>query len=474
MKYLGCVLIALLTNPLWADDRFPNVILLLADDLGYGELGCQGNADIPTPHIDELAKNGVRFTAGYVTGPNCSPSRAGLLTGRTPTRFGYEFNPIGERNELPGYGLPASEVTLAEALHDLGYTTGIIGKWHLGGSAPYHPFRHGFDEFFGFTHEGHYYVPPPWIGVTSLLRRKVLPNLTQGIWSGKNGLNYSNHMGHDEPDYDANNPIIRGGQPVHEPAYLTDALTREATGFIQRHSDKPFFLYVAYNAVHSPMQAKDESLRKFMHIDSLQRRIFAAMLSGLDDSVGQIMNQLHTSEIERNTMVFFLSDNGGPTRELSSSNLPLRGEKGQMYEGAIRVPFLLQWPGKVPAGQVYDSAVSSMDIFATALAAAGSKAPNQVEGVDLLPYVKGEKNGRPHETLYWRQGARAALRHQDWKLVRMKGSSTPEMQRWELYDLANDLAESSDLSATHSETRDQLIQLWESIDHEMQEALFPQ
>ncbi len=328
-KVMGCVGLTLIASPLWGGDRAPNVIILLADDLGYGELGCQGNTDIPTPHIDSLAQNGVRFTTGYVTGPNCSPSRAGLLTGRTPTRFGYEFNPIGERNELPGYGLPASERTLAEALHDMGYTTGIIGKWHLGGTAPYHPFRHGFDEFFGFTHEGHYYVPPPWRGVTSLLRRKALPDLSQGIWSGKNGLNFTTHMGHNEPDYDANNPIIRGGQPVNETAYLTNALTREATDFIDRHSDKPFFLYLAYNAVHSPMQGTDEAIRRFAHIEDLQRRIFAAMLASMDDSVGQVINQLRNSRIEDNTLVFFLSDNGGPTRELSSSNVPLRVKRGK-------------------------------------------------------------------------------------------------------------------------------------------------
>lgn len=473
-KLMGCVGLTLILSPLWAGDRVPNVIVLLADDLGYGELGCQGNPDIPTPHIDSLATNGVRFTAGYMTAPNCSPSRAGLLTGRTPTRFGYEFNPTGERNEMPGYGLPASERTLAEALHDLGYTTGIIGKWHLGGTAPYHPFRHGFDEFFGFTHEGHYYVPPPWRGVTSLLRRKALPGLAQGTWSGKNGLNYTNHMGHNEPDYDANNPIIRGGQPVIETAYLTDALTREATDFIDRHSDKPFFLYLAYNAVHSPMQATDESMRKFAHIDNLQRRIFAAMLSSMDDSVGQVMNQLHKSGIEDNTLVFFLSDNGGPTRELSSSNLPLRGEKGQMYEGAIRVPFLLQWPRKIPAGRVYASVVSSMDIFATAMAAAGSHAPKEVEGVNLVPYVTGENSGIPHETLYWRQGTRAALRHRDWKLVRMNKSSTSDTHGWELYDLSRDLSETSNLAMRRAETLASMIQRWEAIDQQMRAALFPQ
>jgi arylsulfatase A-like enzyme len=224
----------------------PNVIVLFADDLGYGELSCQGNPEIPTPHIDSIAKNGVRFTAGYVAGPNCSPSRAGLLTGRIPTRFGYEFNPTGPLNEEPGFGLPAGEITIAEALHDGGYTTGLIGKWHQGGAAKFHPFRHGFDEFFGFTHEGHYFVPPPWDGVETLLRRKTLPggSTEKGYWYGEKKLHFHNLLGN-EPDYDANNPIVRGGQPVEETEYLTDALTREAVDFIDRHDDKPFFLYLA-------------------------------------------------------------------------------------------------------------------------------------------------------------------------------------------------------------------------------------
>ena len=324
----------------------PNIIVLLADDLGYGELSCQGNPEIPTPHIDGIAANGVRFTDGYVAGPNCSPSRAGFLSGRIPMRFGYEFNPIGALNEDPDIGFPAKEITIAEALHAAGYTTGLVGKWHQGGTAKYHPFRHGFDEFFGFMHEGHYFVPPPYKGVTTMLRRKALPGGAKGRWLGNKGLLYSDHMRGNEPDYDADNPITRGGQPVEESEYLTDALTREAVDFIDRHDDKPFFLYLAYNAVHSPLQGADAYMKKYSHIEDIHRRIFAAMLGNLDDSVGSVMKQLRKSGLEENTLVFFLSDNGGPTRELTSSNLPLRGEKGTMYEGALRVPFMAQWKGR--------------------------------------------------------------------------------------------------------------------------------
>lgn len=451
----------------------PNIVLLFADDLGYAELGCQGNTDIPTPHIDSIAANGVRFTSGYVAGPNCSPSRAGLLTGRIPTRFGYEFNPIGDKNEEPGYGLPAQEVTIAEALHDGGYTTGLIGKWHQGGTAKFHPFRHGFDEFFGFTHEGHYFVPPPYRGVTTLLRRKTLPGGATGLWLGKENLHFHDIMGGNEPDYDANNPIVRGGQPVVETEYLTDALTREAVDFIDRHDDKPFFLYLAYNAVHSPLQGADAYMEKFAHIEDLQRRIFAAMLANMDDSVGEVLAKLKESGIEKDTLVFFLSDNGGPTKELTSSNLPLRGGKGQMYEGALRVPFVMQWPGVVPAGLVYDRPVTSYDIYATAAAnSQGVTAPPQVEGVDLIPHLTGEIDSPPHETLYWRQGGRTALRHGQWKLVRMGRKLTAGKSKWELYDLEADLVEENNLAATHPEKLAELIGIWEEMDGEMSEPLF--
>ena len=473
MLQLAYLLIAFATITVAnAAERQPNVVVLFADDLGYGELSCQGNPEIPTPHIDSIAKNGVRFTAGYVAGPNCSPSRAGLLTGRIPTRFGYEFNPTGALNEEPGFGLPSNEITIAEALHDAGYTTGLIGKWHQGGTAKYHPFRHGFDEFFGFTHEGHYFVPPPYKGVTTLLRRKTLPGGITERWIGKKNLHYHTWP-NDEPDYDANNPIVRGGQPVVETEYLTDALTREAVNFIDRHDDKPFFLYLAYNAVHSPLQGADAYMKKFAHIEDIHRRIFAAMLANMDDSVGEVLKQLRKSGLEENTMVFFLSDNGGPTKELTSSNLPLRGYKGQMYEGAIRVPFMMQWKNKIPAGQVYDKPVSSFDIFGTAAPnCAGARKPKQVEGVDLIPFVTGKNSGTPHETLFWRQGGKTAIRHGDWKLVRMGKRKTAGKAKWELYDLSKDISETNNLAAAEPDRLAELVKIWEELNGEMSEPLF--
>ena len=452
-----------------AKAKQPNIILLVADDLGYGELGCQGNRQVATPNIDSIAANGVRFTQGYVTAPNCSPSRAGFLTGKIATRFGYEFNPTGAKSENPEIGLPASETTLAEMLRDVGYTTGLVGKWHLGSSSAYHPQRHGFDEFFGFLQEGHYYVPPPWQSMTTMLRRKSLPGNEQGRWTSER-LIYSTHMEHDEPAYDANNPILRGSQPVDEKLHLTDAFTRESVDFISRHHDKPFFLYVAYNAVHSPLQGSDKYMKKFAHVEDIQRRIFAAMLAHLDDSVGEILKRVRKEKLESDTLIFFFSDNGGPTRELTSSNLPLRGEKSSMYEGGLRVPFMVQWKDKIPAGKLYEKPIVSVDIFATAAKVAGAETPNNIDGVDLFPYLVGKNSDAPHEVFFWRQGPRTALRKGDWKLV--SPNRTQKNASWELYNLASDIGETENLAEKQPDKFAELKTLWEKTNGEMAEPLF--
>ena len=463
----------------------PNIVFLVADDLGYGETGFQGNSQIPTPHLDALATSGVRCTAGYVTASYCSPSRAGLLTGRYQSRFGYERNPIGGANLEENSGLPLDEWTLADRLREQGYATGLVGKWHLGAAKIHQPQQRGFDSFWGFLHEGHYYVAgPPYENVLSFLRVRELPS---GIELERSeNMILSTHMSNDEPDYDADNPLYRGTEVIKkESSYLTNAITREAVALINTWEDQPYFLMVAYNAVHSPMQGELRRVKAFQKIPDVQRQIFAAMLSSLDDSVGEILKAVH-QQTERPTLVAFISDNGGPTKELTSSNAPLRGGKGDLYEGGIRVPFVISWPGKLPNGLRYDQPVISMDLTATALQAAIIKptAKNDtlpvdeftgaatddlplpaktLDGVDLVPYfVDQSRRDEPHQTLYWRLNGKTAIRFGDWKLIR------PEVEgRWELYHLRSDPGETSNMADREPQLRQELMREWLALDRQM-------
>jgi arylsulfatase A-like enzyme len=388
-----------------AKRRKPNILVIISDDQGYADVGYHGCKDIPTPNIDSLAENGVRFTNGYVSCPVCSPTRAGLMTARYQQRFGHEFNtgpPPGSLREH--VGLPLAEVTMADALKAAGYVTGVVGKWHLGMRPKYHPQKRGFDEFFGFQHGGHSYI-------------KLAP--------------------------DKYNPIQRGTTPIHEKEYLTDAFSREAVAFIERHKGEPFLLYLAYNDVHTPMQATQKYLDRFPNIKEKKRRTYAAMLAAMDDGIGAVLKVLREAGIEDDTLIFFLSDNGGPTRANASSNTPLRAGKGSMYEGGIRVPFVVQWKRHLPAGTAYSQPVIALDIFPTAVAAAGGDMPTDrvIDGVNLLPYLKGEKKDPPHDALFWRAGTRYALRKGNWKLVKL--GNRPH----ELYDLSSDIAEKTNLAA---------------------------
>lgn len=477
-RILPALFLTLIATCAQSAERLPNIVLLIADDLGYGELGIQGRTkDIPTPHIDSIGHDGVRFTNGYVTAPFCAASRAGLMTGRYQTRFGFEFNPIGPRNEEPDAGLPPSQLTLADILRDQkGYATALIGKWHLGGTARYNPIRRGFDEFFGFLHEGHYFVPSPYERTTTWLRRKTLPGGGEGRWTSADGKTIlTTHMGGNEPDYDADNPIYRNGQPVEETEYLTDALTREATAFIDHHAERPFFLCLAYNAVHSPLQGSDAYMEKFSSIEDIQRRIFAAMLANLDDSVGAVLSSLEKNQLANDTLIFFLSDNGGPTRELTSSNLPLRGEKGQLYEGGIRVPFLVRWSGKIPAGQVSDTPITSLDIFKTAITLTDTAPPKAqtLDGTDLLPHLT-KPQPIPDRPLFWRVGNRTALRLGDWKIVQQpeRGKGRNATAEWQLFHLATDISETKNLANQNPDKLNELVTQWEKINAEMIDPVF--
>jgi len=445
----------------------PNILVIVADDLGYGELGCYGGKEIPTPNIDALAAGGARFTSGYVTAPFCAASRAGLLTGRYQTRFGFEFNPIGAKNAMPGIGLPVAEKTVADRLRDSGYATGLVGKWHLGGTAEFHPQRRGFDEFFGFLHEGHYFVPSPWQGVTTWLRKKTLPDGGKGRWTSPDGrIVWSTQMEHNEHEYDTDNPLLRSSQPVDEKANLTDVFTREACDFIGRHQAQPFFLYLAYNAVHSPMQGADEYMKKFAHIEDIQRRIFAAMLAHLDDSVGKVLAKLGESGAEENTLVVFLSDNGGPTKELTSSNAPLRGGKGELLEGGIRVPLIVSWKNHIPVGRRLDTPVTSMDAVATAVdVAKATSGKTKFDGISLMPLLDGQVAEWSERPLFWRVGKQSAIRVGDWKLER-------NGKEWQLYNLANDIGEGTDLATQEPARVQQMSTLWDKWNAEQIEPLW--
>ncbi|MGD9646848.1 MAG: sulfatase [Pirellulales bacterium] len=421
--------------------RQPNIVVILADDMGYADAGFQGCRDIPTPNIDKLAASGVRCTNGYVTGPYCSPTRAGLLTGRYQQRFGHEFNPGGQGRAGVTPGLPVSEVTIADRLAAAGYETGIVGKWHLGAAEEFQPPRRGFEEFFGFLAGAHSYFPP------------------EGA------------------------PIYRGTAEVDEREYLTDAFGREAVAFVEAHRDRPFFLYLAFNAVHTPMQATDERLKRFASISDRQRRTYAAMLVAMDEAIGDVLDSLSAAQLEQDTLIFFFSDNGGPTMvgttQNGASNAPLRGSKRTTLEGGVHVPFVVSWPGRLPAGKVYDEPVIQLDVLPTALAAAGVTAeipPEQaLDGVDLLPYLEGKNEAAPHEVLYWRMGDQMAIRRGDWKLVRYDTAAdgrAPGITPSKLYNLAEDIGESRDLADAKPELASELNALWQTWSSQMSEPLW--
>lgn len=438
LAFAACVLLVAAVSPA-ADAKRPNVLVIVGDDMGYADIGFHGCKDIPTPHLDALAASGVRFTSGYVSGPYCSPTRAGLLTGRYQQRFGHEFNPGGGENEGGGKaGLPLSERTIANRFQAAGYATGLVGKWHLGGAPEFHPQKRGFTEFFGFLGGANAYLPQQ--------QRDAVPN------------------------------ILRGTEPVKETAYLTDAFARESVAFIDRHKAEPWLLYLAFNAVHTPMHADDARLAKFAGIADEKRRTYAAMMSAMDDAIGSVVEKLRAEGIEENTLIVFHSDNGGPTMQGTaqngSVNLPLRGSKRQTLDGGIRVPFLMSWKGKLPAGKVYDHPVIQLDVQPTALAAAGiePEADAKFEGVNLLPHLTGEKNDAPHDYLYWRFGPQMAVRKGDWKLIRYGdvGGLAPGESWPKLYNLAADVGESKDIAAENPEIVKDLEAAWRAWDMQNQ------
>jgi len=400
----------------------PNILIILTDDQGYKDVGFNGCKDIPTPNIDKIADNGVVFTNGYVSYSVCGPSRAGLLTGRYQERFGFGRNPLLAPND-PNQGLPVDEETLATALQKNGYNTMAIGKWHLGAHSTQRPLQRGFDEFFGFLSGGHRYFPKDW----------TLKDLSE-LKSQGGGYRTK---------------LLHNNERVDENEYLTDALSREAVNFIKKKRDKPFFLYLAYNAPHTPLQATEKYLNRFNHIENRKRRIYAAMVSAVDDGVGHVLTSLKTMGIEDNTIVFFLSDNGGPERHNASNNGELRDGKASLYEGGIRVPFAMQWPKKIKSGQYYNKPIISLDIFATAAAYANISPKKSLDGVNIVPYLTGRKKGNPHDYLFWRQFDKKtiAVRSGNYKYVGKRD------ERLELFDLTKDISEELPIEKDNSKQK---------------------
>jgi len=384
--------------------RPPSVILILSDDQGYADIGVQGPKDVLTPNMDSIAQAGVRFTDGYVSSPVCSPSRAGIMTGRYQQRFGHWFNGYPPSENGVHLGLPLSETTLAQLLKTAGYHTGLIGKWHLGADPGYLPQDRGFDEFFGFLRSLHSYTN----------------------WDG--GID---------------GPIYRGREPEHEKEYLTEAFTREAVDFIGRNAETPFFLYLCYNAVHTPLEVPDKYLQRHPDIADPERRKYLAMLSAMDDGIGAVLDKLKECRIADDTLVVFLSDNGAVGQTVS--NYPFRGAKKTIREGGLRVPFLMQWPKHIQAGQVYREPVIALDLFPTIAAAAGAVLPKDrsYDGVCLLPYLNGEIKNPPHDMLFWKWLEGEAARSGKWKLFKSKEGILS------LYDIKNDAGETADLSGAN-------------------------
>ncbi len=408
----------------------PNLILILADDLGHGDLGVTGSTQIPTPHIDSLAASGVRFTNAYVSSPVCAPSRAGLLTGKHPVSFGFRDNlaPCQPGHDPEFVGLPPNQPTLAERLKKLGYTTGIVGKWHLGELPKFSPLQRGFDEFWGYLAGSHDYFSAESGGEKQMA-----------------------------------GPILCNFKNPKPLTYLTDDQGDECVDFIRRHRQHPYFLFASFAAPHSPMQATDDDLKRFAHIDDKLRRTYCAMVYRLDQNVGKILAELRAQDAERDTLVVFLSDNGGPSApgiSNASLNAPLRGSKTTVLEGGIRVPMIVRWPAVLPASQTLDAMVSSLDILPTFVAAAGGsiQKSDALAGVDLLPFLSGKNSLPSHASLTWTYTVGSAIRIGDWKLVRL-----PDRLPM-LYHLAKDPAEQSDLALEHlDKTREMLRDLgqWE-------------
>jgi arylsulfatase A-like enzyme len=452
----------------------PNIILILADDLGKTDISLYGSTFVQTPHIDSIGYQGVICSDGYVTAPICSPSRAGLLTGRYQQRFGHELQPIERRyprnrfefntvkyfydlgdmrpnpamkyppqSAIEKQGLLLSEITLAELLRANGYATALIGKWHLGHSSPYVPINRGFDYQYGFYASHSLYAE---VGNPAIIEHHRPEFIDKLMWeSGREGTH----------------AIRRNNQTIEEKAYLTEKIAQEATQFLEKNQKKPFFLYLPFNAPHTPLQAPQKYYDQFSHIQDPNRRVYYAMIKALDDAVGQIMQKLRALGLEENTLIYFASDNGGATYTQATTNAPLKCGKFSNFEGGLNVPFMVKWKGKIAAGTRFSHPVSALDFFVTSASVARAKLPTDrvYDGVDLMPYLLGKQANAPHPILFWRSGYNKAARKGQWKLI-----MDTENQKIMLFDLAKDKSEKNNLANQFPEKVKELqndLQNWE-------------
>ena len=463
------------------NDSRPNIILILADDMGYNDISLHngGAADgtLKTPHIDSLAKNGVWFTKGYAANATCAPSRASIMTGRYATRFGFEFTPVPDLGQLvvrwlaeeddddlraridneiarnlPSFmdqGMPSDQITIAEILKLQGYYTAHIGKWHLGHSAGMSPLNQGFDDSLSLA--GAYYLPEDHPDVVNA---KFETSIDKMVWSGS--------------QYAAR---FNGGDYFAPDKYVTDYYTDEAIKVIEKNKNRPFFLYLSHWAIHNPLQAIRSDVEQMSHISGHNLKVYSGMIRALDRSVGQIIRTLKELNIYGRTLIFFTSDNGGANYiELEDINKPFRGWKISFFEGGIRVPFILSWPDQIDAGLKFDQPVHHFDIFSTIASAANVEIPidRKIDGVDLMPYIKGEKISYPHQTLFWRSGNHQAVLHENWKYLISKKENT----KW-LFDIDKDPLEINNLININPVKAVQIESLLVTFNSEQASPLYP-
>ena len=474
-------------EPARAQDSLPNILLIVADDLGVNDISFYGNGKVRTPHIDGIGRNGVAFNQAYTASPLCSPSRASMLTGRYPQRFGFEFQMhdryLANRLEYYGFkyfinsefwkpmpmekvprdqdikrqGLPPSEITIAELLKARGYVTAITGKWHTGTSEENLPLNLGFDYQYGFCDAHTLYAP---VGTAGITDQRIEKDFTDKYnWKlGRTGWH----------------GIFRNGERTEEPEHLTDAITRESIEFIRQNKDHPFFLMAAYNAPHTPLQAPDRYVEMYNDEPDPVKRVYYAMIKQLDDNIGRLLDELANQGLLENTLIVFLSDNGGAAYTFTTENGPLRGGKITDFEGGLRVPFFMSWLGKISPETNFSYPVITMDVFATIAGAAGLNHSfvSETDGSDLLRHINNEDSVRPHPNLYWQRGNSKAIRCGDWKVVWNEEFGDTVMydlltDPYELYNkYADNKALAIELTGLHQEWSDRLPQpLWPAVIH---------